>query len=337
MPESVAPIQKNLSEISVVLALPLLLFSMDVRRWTRLAGKTLLSMFLAIFAIIIVATIGYFLIKGYEPQAWELAGMAIGVYTGGTPNLAAIKTALGINPTRFIIVHTYDTAITILYLIFCITIAQRVFNKFLPIFVSSNDTDNPSPSELENEDIYAFKGMLARKNILPLLGSLLLSGAVVGLSVLLGFLVPKPYSTSVVILSITTLGIVCSFNKKVQNINKTFQLGMVIIYIFCFVVASMAKFDMIININIPVMLFIIFAIFGSMLIHALLCKIFKIDTDTFIITSASAICSPPFVPVVAAGLKNKEIILSGLTTGIIGYTIGNYLAISFAYLIKTFF
>ena len=83
--------------------------------------------------------------------------------------------------------------------------------------------------------------------------------------------------------------------------------------------------------------FVLFCIFGSLLLHALLCRIFKIDTDTMIITSTSAICSPPFVPVVANALKNKEIILSGLYTGIIGYAIGNYLGISFSYFLKAFF
>ena len=56
----------------------------------------------------------------------------------------------------------------------------------------------------------------------------------------------------------------------------------------------------------------------------------------FIITSASAICSPPFVPVVAAALKNRAVIISGLTTGIIGYALGNYLGITMAYVVKSF-
>ncbi len=337
LPDSVGILQERLSEVTVVLALPLLLFSMDVKRWVRLAGKTIVSMILATVAIIIIAAAGYFFVKGTEPRAWELAGMAIGVYTGGTPNLAAIKTALGIEPTRFIIVHTYDTAISIVYIIFCITIAQRLFNRFLPAFVSANGTAGAVSTDLEDEDIHSFHGILTKQTIPPLLLALVLSGVIVGISVFLGSLVPEQYNTSMVILSITTLGIVFSFIEKVRNIKNSFQLGMVIIYTFCFVVASMAKFDMIININVQIMLFVIFSIFGSMMLHALLCKLFKVDTDTFIITSASAICSPPFVPVVASGLKNKEVILSGLTTGIIGYAIGNYLGISFAYLMKTFF
>jgi uncharacterized membrane protein len=61
--------------------------------------------------------------------------------------------------------------------------------------------------------------------------------------------------------------------------------------------------------------------------------IFRIDADTVIITSTAMIYSPPFVPVVAAALKNRDVIISGLTTGIIGYVIGNYLGIFTGFLL----
>jgi uncharacterized membrane protein len=112
---------------------------------------------------------------------------------------------------------------------------------------------------------------------------------------------------------------------------------MYIIYVFCFTVASMTRLDMLININRGVLLYVVIALFGSMLLHALLCKLCGIDSDTMIITSVSAICSPPFVPVVAGGLKNKNILISGLVTGIIGYAVGNYLGVSVAMLYKALF
>ncbi|WDP89391.1 MAG: DUF819 family protein [Desulfobacter sp.] len=87
--------------------------------------------------------------------------------------------------------------------------------------------------------------------------------------------------------------------------------------------------------SLPLLGYVLCCVFGSMALHGLFCRIFKIDTDTFIITSASAICSPPFVPVVAGALKNRAIILSGLTTGIIGYAVGNYLGITMAYIVKS--
>jgi uncharacterized membrane protein len=165
--------------------------------------------------------------------------------------------------------------------------------------------------------------------------AVLLSAAIVGASVFLGGKVPGSASTAVTILSITTLGIAASFIPAIRKIRKTFQAGMYIIYVFCFVVASMTKFDNLVHIDVRILSFVTFCIFGTVLLHSLLCRLFKIDVDTFIITSVSAVCSPPFVPAVAAALKNKSIIISGLTTGIVGYAIGNYLGISLAYLFRS--
>jgi uncharacterized membrane protein len=55
--------------------------------------------------------------------------------------------------------------------------------------------------------------------------------------------------------------------------------------------------------------------------------IFRIDADTVIITSAALVYSPPFVPVIASAIKNKEVIISGVTAGMLGYVIGNFLGI----------
>ncbi len=53
-------------------------------------------------------------------------------------------------------------------------------------------------------------------------------------------------------------------------------------------------------------------VFGSIAIHVFLAWIFKLDTDTTIITITALSYSPPFVPVVAGALRNKDIIISVL-------------------------
>lgn len=77
------------------------------------------------------------------------------------------------------------------------------------------------------------------------------------------------------------------------------------------------------------------AVFGTLFLHVLFSKLFHIDADTVIITSTALICSPPFVPVVAGALKNREVIVSGLTVGIIGYAIGNYLGYFIVQILRT--
>ena len=63
----------------------------------------------------------------------------MGLYTGGTPNLAALGTALDVQPNLFIMTHTYDLVIGVMLLLFFITVAQRIFNIFLPHFNGKGD------------------------------------------------------------------------------------------------------------------------------------------------------------------------------------------------------
>lgn len=63
-------------------------------------------------------------------------------------------------------------------------------------------------------------------------------------------------------------------------------------------------------------------------------SLFRIDADTVLITSTAAIFGPAFVGQVAVALRNKEVVLSGIITGLVGYAVGNYLGIFIAYLVS---
>ena len=331
--EGAAGVQDELSGITVALALPLLLFSMDVRSWLHSAGKAILSMLGATVLVVFVAGLGSWMIQYNIENAWQFGGMAIGLYTGGTPNLAAIKTALNVDSTQYIMMHTYDAVNGIIYLIFVMSIGQKVFNKVLPKFKSVVMEKTALES---NENIHSYVGIFKPRILVGLLAGLGISIVILGLSFGLSQLIPEEYATAAIMLLITTLGITSSFIRKIREIPMTFQFGMYIILVFSLIVGSMANLEQLVNINWSMMFFVNFVVFGTMLLHAVFCKLFNIDTDTFLITSVAAVCSPPFVPVVAKALNNKEIILSGLTTGIIGYAIGNYLGVGFAYLFRAF-
>ncbi len=141
----------------------------------------------------------------------------------------------------------------------------------------------------------------------------------------------------VVILSITTLAIIASLIPRINKIEKTFQLGMYFILVFSFTVASMANLGIIFSIGfLGLFAYTSYAYFGSLLLHLILSKIFRVNADDFLITTTAFIFSPPFVPIVAGALKNKDVIITGITVGIIGYIIGNYLGVGLGYFLKGF-
>jgi uncharacterized membrane protein len=331
---SAKPLQDNLSSVTIALALPLLLFSINIKQWSRLALKTSLAMILGIISVMIIISIGHFLLKDHVNESWKVAGLMVGVYIGASANMASIMKALNVDPDTFILVNAYDILICIVYFFFLITIAQRVIGKFLPPFKSlpKNSDINKSLDDFEGWDSY--KGIHRKEIAIPLLIALLISTAIVGISFLLKDLFPLEYQMAAMIISITILSILMSLIPYVNNIRKTFQSGMYLIIIFCIVIGSMADFSIFTLESLYIGAFIAVVVFGSMVIQVLFSKLFKIDTDTTIIASTAFIFSAPFVPTVANALKNKEIILSGITIGIIGYAVGNFLGISLAYLLK---
>ncbi|MBQ2006822.1 MAG: DUF819 family protein, partial [Bacteroidales bacterium] len=99
-----------------------------------------------------------------------------------------------------------------------------------------------------------------------------------------------------------------------------------LIYIFCLVMASMAdlsKLDF--KSSLFVLLFQTVIIFGSFFLTILFAKLFKLDADSAVITSDTLINSPICVPMIAASMKNRNVIITGITNGIAGYAIGNYI------------
>ena len=331
----IAGLQDTLMTATILVAIPLLLFSLDIKKWLKLAKGAVLSMILATFSLLVVIFSGFYFFGSDIDESWKVAGMLVGVYTGGTPNLAAIGTALNVSPNVFLLTHTYDLIVGSVCLLFLMTIAQRVFHIFLPKFQMVYKAENKmhlpdEPNEMEN-----FDPLFKRKLIPDLLKALGISVLIVAIGGGLSMLVPKPTDTIVAILTITTLGLAASLIKPVNRLRNSFQSGMYLIIMFSMAVSSMADLSNMFQIEfLQLFLYVFYVVFGSIALHVALAAIFKLDADTTIISITALTYSPPFVPTVAGALKNKEVIISGLTIGILGYAFGTYLGIIVATILQ---
>lgn len=325
LPENSPEIQNIINTITIPLAIPLMLFSSNIKSWLKLAGKTSLSLVIAVVSVVTSVILGYLLFGTHDPENMsKVGGLLIGVYTGGTPNMASLKLMLNVDNELYLITHAYDMVIGASYFFFILIAGQKVFGFVLPKYKAVNIINGDKKME-DVSSKEAFWGLLDKQNTIPLLKAFGISIAIFALAGIATLFVPENSQMVVVVLMITTLGILASLIPSINKLNNTFDLGMYLILIFSIVVASMVDFGNMAEISSDIFYYIGFVIFGSLLMHVLLSAIFKIDTDTVIITSTALICSPPFVPAVAGALKNKEIVVPGLTVGIVGYAIGNYL------------
>jgi uncharacterized membrane protein len=329
--------QDLLVSLIVPLSFPLLLFSLNIRRWLHFAREGFISMILALISVVVIVSSGYFIFKNVVPDSWKVAGMLVGVYTGGTPNLVSLKVALGVDPNLFVMTSTYDMIVGAITLIFFITAGPRMFRAILPPFKHNGDIEVTDEIIHEAESFEDFSGMLKKERLIPLIKAFGLAILIFIVAFGISLLLPRISQMVVVILSITTLSILASLVNWINRIEKTFQLGMYFILVFSLTVASMADLGVIFSIGfLGLFAYISYAYFGTLILHIILSKIFRVNADDFLITTTAFVFSPPFVPVVAGALKNKDVIITGITVGIIGYIIGNYLGVGLGYFLKGF-
>lgn len=338
IPESITGFSDNLMSVSILLGIPLVLFSENIMKWAKMAKYTFISLVLGVVSVVVLVIIGFFLFREKIPEIWKVSGMMIGIYTGGTPNLAAIATSLGVDRELYIMTHTVELVVGALILLFLITGAKPLFGLFLKPYKAGSDDVQP---ELDVSDFESYEGFFTKASVPGLLKSFLVSVVIFGSGYGITFIFPEGSEarTTAAVLTVTTLGILASMVPAINRIKRSFQLGMYFIYIFCVIVASNANMAALfaaenVSLLLNMFMFITLVIVGSLLLHSLLSWIFRISVDDYIITSTALSNSPPFVPVVAAALRNKQVVVPGMIIGVIGYAIGNYLGVAIAYLLK---
>ena len=326
--KTVAGAQEALSSITIPLALPLILFACDFRNWP--VKKALASLVIGLISVITASVTGYLLMAPHlGEQAASVAGMAVGVYTGGTPNLAAIKMMLGVDEGTYLVMNSFDMLVSFIYLVFLMGVGIRLFRKILPSPSAgpeeAGQLNNPAMAMSEDR---MYRGVFSREHRSGTLKALGLAILITGLALGLSLLTTGGINMIVLILTLTTLSIAASFIPQVRRWTKSYDAGMYLVLIFSLVVASMVDVR---SLNpgegLWLLAFIALVIFGSLLLQILLSKLFRIDADTATITSVAMINSPLFVPMIAENMKNRRVILTGITIGIIGYAAGNYLGV----------
>ena len=179
-----------------------------------------------------------------------------------------------------------------------------------------------------------YRGVFSRAHfggVLKAVGlAIVIAGAAIGVS----FLITGGINMIALILTLTTLSIGASFIPAVRKWEKSYDCGMYLVLVFSLVVASMVDVRRLaLGEGVWLLAFIALVIFGSLLLQILLGKALKVDADTAVITSVAMINSPLFVPMIAEAMKNRRVILTGITIGIIGYAAGNYLGVLIASLL----
>ena len=330
-----ASFKEMFSSALVPLAIPMMLFGCTFNRnELSLQIRLLIS---GVISVCLATIVGYYLFGQGLHNGAEIGGMIAGKCTGGTLNMAAIQQMLQMDKETYIMLNTYDMIICFVYFVFLFSVGIKMFRHLYRQGKSTMTEEERAEIQREieeskrnpYEDIFSPQGL--REIGKTLLATVIILVISAGVAIALS---PKGWFSVVFILMLTTLGIAGTFFKRIRNLTRSYDIGMYLIYIFSMVIASMADLSRLqLAEGINQFAFIAFAIFVSLAIHALLCRLFKVDADSMVISSVAFINSPPFVPMVSAFMHNKKTLVTGLSIGLIGYAIGNYLGFIMAELL----
>jgi uncharacterized membrane protein len=331
---SLNKIQDLIMNISVPIAIPLMLFSADFKLWTKSLPKSIAALLTGIVAIVvsIIATFFIFRHKGIE-ELPGIASMLTGIYSGGTMNFIAIGKALSVSEKTMTLTLTFQMIVVFPFVLFITGGGYKFFRKLLPFHDPYSSADSNSSAigavTFERYDRMFHKWVFPRM-MLALLCAIVLFAIGVGLSLLL----VHKLNELIIILTITTLSIASSFFKRIRNLPKTFELGMFFILLFC--VSAAAKFD-ITKIDTSVLNILYFLIVFTLMtitLHVLLCRIFKVTGDLYVVAEIGLFCSPPFIPPVVSAMANRKVLISGVAIGLAGYAVGTYIGVALYYLFQ---
>jgi uncharacterized membrane protein len=311
----------TLIEVSVLLAVPLLLFTLDIKAWLKNTRSTIISFIISLVSISLATLSVSLAFTKSNLEVWKLGGMLVGVYSGGTVNMSAIGKSLEVPNETFLMVNAADILISSVYMLIVLMGAKKILSKFLPPYQFLDKSEE----ETDQSESFRFKSAGL---------AITLALIVVAISLGLSTFFYGEFFAPFILLVCTSLGILFSLNKSVQTNPSSFKTGEYILYIFCIALGSLCNFNNL-STNAPeIVLFVSLVLVIAISLHFIGARFFKIDADTALITNVAAVFGPAFVAPVARSLGNKQIIVSGLTSGLMGYAFGNYLGLAMAHLIK---
>lgn len=328
--EKIYQIQQWLMNISVPLAIPLMLFSCDFKLWTKSLPKTLVTLIGGVISVVIAVVTAFFIFRNAGiDEVHKVAGLMTGMYTGGTLNFAALGNALDVNPNIITFIFTFETLVTFPMIMFIVGGGYKFFRKLLPF----KDTSTLTAIDVEINDVENYKGLINPQTFPKTLIGLLLSIIILAIGAGISLLTTGTLNDMVVILVITTLSIIASFFKPIRELPKTFELGMIFILLFSTVVASQFNIRSFNLSALSILFFIMYVMVASITIHLIISRFCKVSGDLFTVAHVALICSPPFIPPIVGAIGNKKVLISGIIIGLIGYAIGTYLGISISYIL----
>lgn len=326
-----SPAYDGLRSYGLPLFIALMLLKIDVLGAVRVMGKGVLVMLIGSIGVVVGALVAcaLFVRAGLlEADSWVAFGTLAGSWIGGTGNMNAAWAALDGRPDHMTMAAVADNLVYILWLpvlLSSASFAER-FNRW-----SGVANDRLARMDRAAADIDREEAPPRMVHLLYLaLSALLITSVSLWLAdhlpeIALGGQTIVSRSTWVILL-VTTLALAAS-GTRLRQLPGSEPIAMALIYVF---VASIGARANLATADLGQIGWFVAAAYVWIVIHGLFilagARIFKVDVHTLAIASAANIGGAASAPLVAAHHR-PSLVPASILMALIGYALGNYLAI----------
>lgn len=337
-----SPVYDDVWGYVVPLAIPLLLFQCNIRKIGRESGRLLVLYLLSSIGTVGGAFLGFFLLRGLDPNLNQAAAMFAGTYVGGSVNFAAMADSFHVSGEFVSAAVIADNLLMALYFFALIAIpALSFFRKHFrhPIIDNLEATKQTSGASsywkaqpISLKDIaFDFAAAVAIVAIATTIADFFAgiiptdSAFTNALNLLLG----NKY------LIMTTITMCCAtfFPNLFGKAPGANEIGTFLIYIFFAVIGAPASIQQILS-EIPLLLYALVIVSINLAFTLLIGKLFHFDLEEIILASNANIGGPTTAAAMAISKGWESLVGPVLLIGTLGYVLGNYYGILVGNILK---
>lgn len=341
-----APVYDIVWGYVVPLAIPMLLFQANLKKIWRESGRMLGIYLIGAVGTGIGTVIAFLMLKNFFPDLYKVAAMICGSYIGGGVNFVAMSDAFkapGDVVSAAIVADNLNMALYFFVLMSIPSLA--IFRKFY----KHPHIDEVESGLGENENLASahWKSKeISLKNIaFAVSASFIIVAVSMQLSAFLGGLIPEGSGAAQSILSfisnkyliLTTLTmLLATFMPNVfGNAPGASEIGTFLIYLFFVVIGVPASIPVIIQKSPILLVFCFIVVVVNMVFILTVGRAFKFTLEEILIASNANIGGPTTAAAMAIAKGWSKLIAPAMLVGVLGYIIGNYIALTLGNLMAT--
>ena len=321
----------SISTYCVQAGISICLLSMNVTELKKLNRQPVIALVSAIASVCVVAIGLGIIFAPHMVEGWKCAGMFVGTYTGGTPNLTAIATGVDCSRETLAAANAADYVVSTPLMVAMFAApaffkASKKWNKLWPYSFTQEELEEGGSEHLMADKEWSIKDIAWLLTIG--FGVAFVTTAVAQR------IFPDTFWKAGRLLLVTTVSICLAQLKPVKKLRGNLDLGLFISLCFLATIGFAVDIKQFIGSAFIMTLYVFLMLIGCTLLHFIICRIFKIKYEYVLLSMVGCIVDGPTASQTAAGGGWKSLINVGLIMGVIAGACGNYAGIFVAYAVK---